>query len=376
MPPPAIPPSRRDLPAAEADRWFRGWIAILTLFFAASGIGLAWMQAASRRAEHRNWQALMDPAAADPGLTPPVAGATTAARRVAIGLYVERIVDLSIKDSRFGIVCDLWFAWEGDDLDPAARLVVVDGSIEKLTLLEESHVGDRHQQRYELTAAVTRPFHIRHFPLDRHLLLVAFENGSFTRDRLLFVPDERNTALSSRAIVHGYRLDRLAVVEKPHTYKTSRGRLDVEPGTTTTFSQARFAVVLRRDGWGLFAKMFQALFVAVAIALLPCFMRPTDLDPRFGLGVGALFAAVANAYLVYGYVPETGEFALADTVNLLGTLTILLTLVGSTISLHLFKRRGGRAWSRRLDRVSFFVMLVGFVGAVTLVLLAASSGGR
>lgn len=83
---------------------------------------------------------------------------------------------------------------------------------------------------------------------------------------------------------------------------------------------------------------------------------------------------MANAYLVYGYVPETGEFALADTVNLLGTLTILLTLVGSTISLRLFKSRGGRAWSRRLDRVSFWVMLVRFVTAVILILRAASGG--
>ncbi|NBV46552.1 MAG: hypothetical protein EBR86_13170 [Planctomycetia bacterium] len=357
------------------ERLVRGWIAVLTLFFIASGIGLATMQAMSRWAEHRTWQALMDPVEADPGLTTPVVGPTDQARRVAIGLYVERIIDLSIKDSRFGIVCDLWFAWEGDNLDPAARLVLVDGAIEKLTLLEESHVRDRHQQRYELTATVTRPFHIRHFPLDRHLLIVAFENGSFTRDKLLFVSDERNTALSSRAIVHGYRLDQLTGVEKPHTYKTSRGRLDVAPGMTTTFSQARFGVILRRDGWGLFAKMFQALFVAVAIALLPYFLRPTDLDPRFGLGVGALFAAVANAYLVYGYVPETGDFALADMVNLLGTVTILLTLVGSTISLSLFEQPGGPDWSRRLDWLSFWVMLVGFSGAITLVLLAASSAG-
>ena len=371
---PSSSPPTHELPAAEAGRWFWGWIGILTLFFAAAGIGLTWMQAAAERAENRDWRAIMDPAATDPGLTPPVAGPTPHAQRVQIGLYVERITDLSIKDSHFGIVCDLWFMWDGDGLDPAARLVVVDGAIEKLTLLDESHVGDRHEQRYELTAVITKPFHIRHFPLDRHLLVVAFENGASPRDRLVFVPDERNTALSSRAVVHGYRLDSLRAIEKPHTYKTSRGRLDVEPGATTTFSQARFSVVLSRDGWGLFAKMFQALFVAVAIALLPCFMRPTDLDPRFGLGVGALFAGVANAYLVYGYVPETGEFALADMVNLLGTLTILLTLVGSTISLRLFMQPGGRSWSRRLDRASFWVMLVGFVTAVVLILWAASGG--
>lgn len=373
---PSIRELGMELTAAEGRRWVRGWIAVVAGFFTLAGAGLAWRQAASVHDERAAWQALMDPVAADPGLTPPVICSTEGARRVEVGLYVERVFDVSIKDSRFGIVCDVWFAWDGDGLDPSAQLVVVDGAIEKLTLLEESHVGGRHQQRYELTATVTRPFHIERFPLDQHLLLVAVENGGFARDRLLFVPDERNTALSSRAAVHGYRLSALTVVEKPHTYKTSRGRLDLAPGATTTFSQARFALVLSRDGWGLFAKMFQALFVAVAIAMLPCFMRPTDLDPRFGLGVGALFAGVANAYLVYGYVPETGEFALADMVNLLGTLTILLTLVESTISLRLYQRRGGRAWSRRLDRASFWATLAGFVGAVGVVVLAASHTGR
>ena len=353
--------------------WLRGWIAVLVAFFATAGPGLAWKQAASRQAEQEAWRSIMDSRAADPGMTPPEPVPTESAREVEIGIYLERITDLSIRDSRFAVVCDLWFSWTGEAFDPAEHLVVVDGSIDTIELLDESHDGDRHHRRYQLTATITKPFRIDHFPLDRHLLLIAFENGAMLRSELLFVPDRKNTAVSSRAAVHGYRLDSLAAIEKPHSYKTSRGEPGVMPGEKTTFSQARFGVRIARDGWGLFLKMFQALFVAVAIALLPCFIRPTDVDPRFGLGVGALFAAVANAYLVGNYVPDTGEFALADVINLLGTVTILLTLVESTVSLHLFEHLDDRDLSRRLDRISFAVTLVGFIATVGLVLRAASA---
>lgn len=353
--------------------WLPGWVGVLVAFFATAGLGLAWKQAAARRVEQAAWKALTDPGLADPGVTVAEPVSTAGAREVTVGIYLERISDLSIRDSRFEVVCDLWFSWTGTHFDPAEHLIVVDGTISSIELLDESLEDDRHHRLYQLTAVVTKPFRIDHFPLDRHLLLVAFENGALRRDELIFVPDRENTAVSSRAAVHGYRLQALSAIEKPHSYKTSRGEPGVTPGAKTTFSQARFAVAISRDGWGLFVKMFQALFVAVALALLPCFIRPTEVDPRFGLGVGALFAAVANAYLVGSYVPETGEFALADMVNLLGTVTIFLTVVESTISLQLFAEHTDHALSRRLDRVSFVVTLVGFVAALGLILLGATA---
>lgn len=372
--PPAMPPDAPPSSSAARPRWWlRGWIAVLVGFFSVAGLGLAWRQASTRRAESAAERALMDPIAPDPGMTASEPVSSPSARQVTIGIYLERITALSIRDSRFAVVCDVWFSWTGANFDPVDQLLVVDGTIDAIELLDESHDGDRHYRRYALTAEITKPFRIDHFPLDRHLLLIAFENGSLLRDELVFVPDRVNTAVSSRAAVHGYRLEEHEVVEKPHSYKTSRGEPGISPGAKTTFSQARFGIVIVRDGWGLFLKMFQALFVAVAIALLPCFIRPTHVDPRFGLGVGALFAAVANAYLVDSYVPDTGEFALADMINLLGTVTILLTLVESTLSLHLYDQCDERARSRWLDRASFAVTIVGFTMALALILIGASA---
>lgn len=355
-------------------RRFRVWVTFLIVFFVTTGATLGWTLSAERSARDRAWRDIMNPDASDPGLTPADAVATDKARRVTVGLYLERITEVSIRDSRFRAWLDVWFRWKGEPYDPLDHLVVVDGMVESSTILEQSNEGDSHYRRYHLEVDVAKTFHIHQFPLDRHLVIIAFENGAAPREELLFEPDTANSAVSSRAGVHGYRLGPLACLEKPHSYKTSRGRPGQKAGTRSTFSQARFGMVISRDGWGPFVKMFHALFVAVSIALLPCFLRPTDLDPRFGLGIGALFAAVANSYLVGALVPDTGEFSLADMVNLLGIVTILITLVESTVSLWLYDQRGERELSRSLDRTSFMVVSVGFTAAIALMLLGASGG--
>jgi hypothetical protein len=228
-----------------------------------------------------------------------------------------------------------------------------------------------HYELRRLSVTYTKPFRIRTFPVDEHLLLASFENSAHTRRELLFVPDLRDTAVSHRATLSNYRVVRFHTVENPHTYKTSRGRADIDADPRRTYSQPRFAVVIDRGGLGLFTKMFQALFISVAVALLTCFIKPTHVDPRFGLGVGGLFATVANAYFVGSLVPESNEFSLADIVNLLGIVTILLSLTQSTLSLHVYETLGRPALSRRFDRVGFWTTLVGFVAALALIMAAA-----
>lgn len=86
------------------------------------------------------------------------------------------------------------------------------------------------------------------------------------------------------------------------------------------------------------------------------FIKPTNVDPRFGLGIGGLFAAAANSYAVSSLIPDTGMMTLADMVNGFGVWMILLTVVQSTVSLYLFERMGAESLSRRFDQVSFAVL--------------------
>jgi len=97
---------------------------------------------------------------------------------------------------------------------------------------------------------------------------------------------------------------------------------------------------------------------------------------RAAPGVGALFAAAANSYLAGTYVPDTNEFSLADIVNLLGIGTILITLTESTISLWIYETLDDPPLSRRLDRRSFWTILIGFGVSLALILAGALSHGE
>lgn len=331
-----------------------------------------WHQWTTKKTERRNQELTMDATAPDPGVTAAAASSITDAVPVQVGMYVERIPELSIKETHWVAVFDIWFRWSGDELKPAEGFVVMDGTIESQDKLAESHEDGVHYERYRVVANITKPFPVTRFPADDHLLTLAIESGELVREKMVFVPDLESSSVSSRVTVPGYRINRWSAIEKPHSYKTTRGDPRLATGTKSTYSQFRLGIFLQRDGWGLYLKMFQALYVAVGISLLACFIKPTDVDPRFGLGVGALFAAVANSYLVGSFVPDTGELALADVVNGIGILTILVTVVESTVSLYLYDRRGEEALSGRLDRVSFTIMLSGFVLVNLMLLLAAS----
>ena len=362
------------------SRWTTAWMGLLVVLFLVPTLFLARAQRESRRLEKHTWDMILDPTTPDPGHLPNVDVPTDGARRVTIGFYMESISDVSLHDSRWNGVIDVWCRWKDDptasdnaDFNPFDHLMAVSGTITSRKVLREIHNGADHFVLQRLSIDYSKTFPIVNFPLDRHLLMASFENSDHPRQDLLFVIDENATDVSRRVSMTGYRLVRFHAVETPHSYQTSRGLPGVAATDRGTWSQARFAIVIDRFGRGLFFKMFQTLFVAVAVALLACFIKPIHVDPRFGLGVGALFAAAANSYLTGTYVPVTNEFSLADIINLFGIGTILVTLTESTISLWVYETLGNPALSRRLDRISFWTIFIGFTASLTLILAGALS---
>jgi hypothetical protein len=366
-------PTIHSMNAQQEAHWFQVSKYILITFFCLVGGILSWMLWSAKVEERRQQAQIMDAAAQDPGVTTAQAESTTDSIPVEVGIYVERITALSIKETSWQAAFDIWFRWAGDLPHPGEDFVLMDGSVDSKVKLAETEFNGVHYVRYGVTATFSKSFSITRFPLDEHLLTIAVESGSTIRGKLLFVPDMESANVSSRTAVAGYQLTVKGGIEKPHSYKTTRGDPRLPPGTKSTFSQYRYGLMLSRAGWGLYFKMFQALFVAVVVAMLACFIKPTDVDPRFGLGVGGLFAAVANSYLVSSFVPDTGSFALADVVNVIGIMTILVTIIVSTVSLHLYDRRGEVELSGRLDRMAFTVIASCFLGVNLVMLICASA---
>ncbi len=138
-------------------------------------------------------------------------------------------------------------------------------------------------------------------------------------------------------------------------------------------SQFIFGAVLEPKGLNIALRLFQALLVSVAVALLALFIKPIMIDCRFGLPIGAFFASVSNNAVVSSVVPRAAGRTLSDMVTTLSLLTIFLVLVQSVIALYVFDALGREQVVRKFDRISFVVIFVGFVVVGVLLPLAAQN---
>ncbi|HKB04705.1 MAG TPA: hypothetical protein VKD90_20950 [Gemmataceae bacterium] len=356
-------PPKTAAPPARARYWLGAWALLIVALFLVAGVWLVQMMRSNQKAAEQRHAARLDPAAEDTGVTAADRTLPAGAKptEVLAGIYVDRIVELAVKDVSWTVEFYLWFRWRGEQPKTLEGFQVVDGSIESKDLEFDETVDGQRYQRFRVTAKITKFFDVTRYPCEDHLLTIGIEHPAHLRHEVLFVADAENSSVSSRVNVPAYRLRPAVVLEKPHSYKTTRGDPRLAPGTKSTYSQLRMGIGIERAGWGLFFKLFQFLFIAVMLALVAFFIRPIEVDPRFGLGVGALFAAVANAYVVSSHVPDTGVMALADIINGVGIALILLTVVQSTISLYLFSVRGQEVLSRTFDRLSFAIILPGYV---------------
>ena len=368
------PADQVDDITAKDRRNVRLWALMLIAVFVVLGFFTVWAVYKDKTETTRRHLDRMDPNTGEGGTKPPAVALPEGADpvRMQAGIYLDRVVELSVKDSAWTADFYLWFRWRGEGVDLGENFQVVDGWIESKEKADEYTNGDEHYRLYRVVARITKFFDVSRFPCDDHVLTVNVESPAFERDKLLFVADGQNSGVSSRTQITGYSIYRQAILEKPHAYRSTRGDPRLAVGTERTHSQLRMGVWVRRPGWGFYLKMFIALFGAVGVAILVFFIKPTDVDPRFGLGVGALFAVIANTYVTSSLVPDIGTMTLADMVNDVGVVVIFLSLLQSTVSLYLYDRVGKVALSRLFDRVSFIVLLAGYVTINLALPLAAT----
>ena len=211
-------------------------------------------------------------------------------------------------------------------------------------------------------ARITKFFNVSRFPVDDHVLTIEIEDGSLLQEQLRYVADNDSSAVSPQVEIPGFTIYRTGAVVKSHRYQTTMGDPRAAAGSSTTYSRFRFGIWLNRTNLDFYFKVFLGLIASVVIALLAFFVKPARMDARFAVGVGAFFGAVANTVATASLVPDTSTFTLTDMVIAAGLVTIFLTMVESTICLHMYHTRGEESLAPQLlDKASFVVFLVAYV---------------
>jgi len=90
-------------------------------------------------------------------------------------------------------------------------------------------------------------------------------------------------------------------------------------------------------------------------------VKPSDLDARFGMGVGALFAVAASAFVASSSVPDSGVMTTADRLHMAALGVIFVSLLVSAVCLKL-EGAGRQDWVRRVDRGALALLPLAFYG--------------
>jgi hypothetical protein len=292
-------------------------------------------------------------------------GAQAQPGQVVVGSYVTKVQDVSFKDNKYAIDFYLWFRWKAEgalaDYKPLDSFELVNGKVENKTSVVEKKIGDTSYASVRVSATISETWDLRQFPFDSHRLRVHLEDSAHGTDELVFVPDTKNSRLGDELNLAGWVLNDFQGVVVAKVYQSNYGDPTLPSDARSEYSRYSLSMDMERTTFGTAWKLLSTVLAATAVAFVAFMVKPSDLDPRFGLGVGALFAVAASAFVVSSSVPDSGVMTIADQVHMVAIGFIFLSLLQSAFALKL-EVSGRDAAAVRLDHWSLLVFPILYFG--------------
>ena len=251
---------------------------------------------------------------------------------VKVGAFVISVHDINFHDKEYTVRFWLWFVYDNPAFDFSKQLDIPNAkSIDPPEIITDSLNG-KAWTIMKMKCVMKERWDVKDFPFDQQHLKVQIENTLFDNRALVFIPDVAGSQFDNEEAIDGWLIKNFKVVNGDNDYQTGFGDPSVKSQVFSTF---RIEMDIERDAWGLFMKIFIGMYIAFMIAIISFTPHPSELEPRFGLPVGGLFAAVGNKYIIDSLLPESSSFTLVDTLHALTFVSILMTLIVSAISLKL-----------------------------------------
>lgn len=268
---------------------------------------------------------------------------------VKVGAYVISVHDINFHDKEYTARFWLWFLYNNPEFDFTTQLDIPNAKTIEAPESIIDTVEGKTWVMLKMKCVMKENWSVQDFPFDRQHLKVQIENSILDNTVLIFDPDVAGSKFDDEEAIDGWRIMNFRVGARDNHYATGFG--DPREGhNEQTFSQFTIDLDIERNAWGLFMKIFLGMYIAFFIALISFTPHPSEMEPRFGLPVGGLFAAVGNKYIIDSLLPESSEFTLVDTLHALTFIGIFGTLLVSAIALKQFdmgKKELAEATNRR-----------------------------
>ena len=290
---------------------------------------------------------------------------------VKIGAFINDLYDINLSEKSFSTEFWVWFNYRDSLLKPLESLEISNAKEVDASLDFYEIKGGMCWAGKKIHAVIKKDWDISRFPFDQQQMTIELEDSNNDIQSMVYVADTANTRYDDLIKISNWDVKSFYLTTDSKKYPTSYGDPTLSGGSE--YPHATLNMVIQRKSWGLFFSLFTGLYVAFFISSLVFFIDPIEVDPRFGLSVGGLFAAVGNKYIVDSILPQSTTFTLVDKLHILTYLFLLICIVFSVISLRIWKN-GREQQALRFDRQAYLAIVSLYVLINALLIWRASAG--
>lgn len=278
---------------------------------------------------------------------------------VQVGAYVMSIHDINFRDKEYTMRFWLWMLHNKADLDVVKQTEIPNAkSVERSEIFIDS-LDNKAWVIMKMKSVMKQSWKVNDYPFDKQYLNVQFENTEYDKNDLVFKVDKKGSTYDKELTVDGWKITNFETTTDSNLYETTFGNY-LNPNTTCTYATFNIRMTLERNALGLFLKLFVGMYISFLIAMVSFLIHPKDVEPRFGLPVGALFAAVGNKYIIDSLLPETSSFTLVDSLHTLTFGAVFLTIFVSAFALSAFRKKHVARY-RKINKVGGLMVFLSFV---------------
>ena len=281
---------------------------------------------------------------------------------VSTGIYITSIHNIDFKEKEYNINFWLWLKYKNQDFDFTKNLEIPEAKTftSSYTTVDTTTDG-RIYLLMKLQCVMKDSWKINHFPFDYQMLRLTIENSQYDTSSLVFVADTVG-AQYGRFTISGWTIDpdSFKITVRNQAYNTAFGD-DSYAKPFSSYSAFRVKIGIQRLAtWTLFWKIFLGMYVAFFIAYVCFYIHPGNVESRFGLNVGALFAAVGNKYIIDSSLPDSTSPTLVDALHST-TLIFIFAVIASTIYSLKLVREYKVAQANKFDKVMGTVLFITYL---------------
>jgi hypothetical protein len=278
---------------------------------------------------------------------------------VSVGLYITSIHDIDFKQKEYLMNAWLWLKYRRTEFDFMKNMEIpMAKSFEKLYATSDTLDDGRIYLLMKLQCVMKGTWRINDFPFDRQRLRFGIENSMYNSDELIFSADTLGKHYG-RYFLTGWEKDSFNIKTDIREYETAFGDPAYDK-PHSEYSTYRATIVIHRESWELFFKIFLGMYIAFLISCICFYIHPDNMDSRLALSVGALFAVVGNKYIIDSSLPESNSFTLVDTLHGI-TLFYVFSVVASSVHTLNLMKQNEIAKAQKHNRITGRILLLVYV---------------